>query len=615
MQDELHGVFDVLLSRGIPISVLKLACSAAVGEQISPEEYLVRHGLVTKESLYSAFAELCGVPFLPDNSFRFRTLNERPLTLGEQGTGPTILSLHRSRPLFAVAPEFSQFEAVHLHLERYPDFAQTIRIATPEGIVRATSRSNSPATELENRFPFFSARHVRGPLASVAAVGGAATGCLLMWLSLPEIVFGLAATVAVACPFVGGVRLISAMSSMSDPLTYELPEAVRSGPIDWPNYSVLVPLYHEAGVLGDLIHALKQLNYPPTKLKIVLLIESDDPETLSAIPEDLPVHFEVFVVPEGQPKTKPRALSYGLAATTSEYLTIFDAEDRPHPDQLKTAALFFALGPPSLACLQARLAIDNADECFLSRHFALEYACLFDQMLPWLFRQSWPLPLGGTSNHFRTSALHAVAGWDSYNVTEDADLGIRLERLGYQVGMLPSQTLEEAPVTLQTWLGQRARWHKGWLQTVIVHFQSPAKLTRDLGLVRTLVLTALFIGTFAFVALHPISIAVLLAFAADVLAAPVVRPEAIRWAMLFGFLGAIGYVGSLAALWMGAYRRSYGIHLSDILGIWLYWLLASMAFYRALWEFARAPHAWNKTEHGLSRRRAGVREPGGKQGS
>lgn len=596
------------------MAVLEQACAAAAAEHVSPEEYLLRHGIVTKESLYSAFAEYCGVPFLPEGTFRFRTFNDRPLIFGDEGTGPTILSLHRDRPLYVIAPQISLFEAVYQHLRRHPQFAGSIRVATPEGIVRASSSTNSPTAELENRFPLLSARHIRGRLALVGGVLIAAAAVLCLWGDLFAVLYGLAGFVAMVAAAAAGLRLACALSSRGDALTYDLPDEVRSGPVDWPTYSVLVPLYREAGVVGELIGALSQLNYPTDKLRITFLIEKDDPETLAAIPEDLPGHFEVLVVPEGLPKTKPRALSYGLAATTCEYLTIFDAEDRPHPDQLKTAALFFALGPPNLACLQARLAIDNADECLLSRQFALEYAGLFDQLLPWLFRRRWPFPLGGTSNHFRTSALHAVAGWDSYNVTEDADLGIRLERMGYRVWMLPSQTLEEAPVTTRSWLAQRARWHKGWLQTMAVHFRSPASLCADLGLTRSLVLATLFGGSFLFIALHPIVVVVVLALAADVFEVSELSTYETLWAALFILFGTVGYVGNLAALWLGARRRKYGIRPADVPGLWIYWLLASLAFYRALWEILRAPHAWNKTEHGVSRRRPDVGASRAKQG-
>ena len=402
---------------------------------------------------------------------------------------------------------------------------------------------------------------------------------------------------------IGVVRYFSAMTARKDLMVFKLPKLLASGPVHWPHYTILVPLFKEARVVNDLLSALTCLNYPADRLQILLLVEEIDTETLAALPSDLPDQFEVLIVPDGSPRTKPRALSYGLARATGELVTVYDAEDRPDPDQLKTAALFFALGPQNLSCLQARLAIDNANESFISRYFALEYACLFDQILPWFFRNNWPFPLGGTSNHFRKSALHAVGGWDKYNVTEDADLGVRLERLGYRVGMLPSQTLEEAPVTAGAWIAQRARWHKGWLQTILVHARTPERLVADLGFLRTGVLAGFFLGTFLLIALHPIFAGVVLSYAMGLQQSPLYLSDTPALAILCVAAGSIGYLGTLAALWIGAVHRGYGIRISDCLGMPLYWLLSGVAFYRAVWELFLRPYHWNKTEHGISKRR------------
>jgi len=388
-------------------------------------------------------------------------------------------------------------------------------------------------------------------------------------------------------------------------LVYHLPEPLSSGLIIWPKYTVLVPLYREACVVPDLLRALNALNYPRDRLQILLLIETDDLETAAALPQDLPPHIEALVVPDGTPRTKPRALDYGLAAATGTYVTVFDAEDRPDPDQLKKAAFFFAKGPVELACLQARLVVDNANETFVSRQFALEYACLFDQLLPWLFRHRWPFPLGGTSNHFRISALHAVGGWDRYNVTEDADLGVRLERLGFRLGVLPCQTLEEAPVTLKAWFAQRARWHKGWLQTIFVHARSPKRLLSDLGAVRTAVLAVLFLGTFLLIALHPVFFVLLTGTLLGYYDHTYFFGNIVLTVM-FVSGAAAGYAGALFALWAGARGRGHGIRLLDAPGVLIYWTFAGLAFYRAVWELASAPYRWNKTEHGVSRQRASL---------
>ncbi|GAA0777956.1 glycosyltransferase [Roseibium denhamense] len=605
MQEGLPEVFEVLLSRGVPEPVLRTACLAAARDGMSPAEYLARHALVSTESLYSAFAECCGVPYLPDKGFRFQTVNDRPLTMSDGDCGPAVVSLYKSKAVYAIAPEISQFEAVQNHLRKHPDFALQIRIASPEGVRYATSILNSPSGELESRFPEFSAGRTRWPVAILLLLCAVIVSRALTEIDLGMLLVGITGLGTFACAFSGVARLVSVFLSSQDQLHYTLPEPLRTGHIAWPNYSVLVPLYKEAGIVPELVEALSQLNYPKDRLQILLLVEEGDRETREALSHRLPAHFRVIVAPHGHPQTKPRALSYGLAQATGEFITIYDAEDRPDPDQLKKAALFFSLSE-DLACLQARIAIDNANESFVSRQFALEYACLFDQLLPWFGRNRWPFPLGGTSNHFRKSALDAAGGWDKYNVTEDADLGVRLERMGFRIGILTSDTREEAPISVKAWLAQRARWHKGWMQTIAVHGRHPVRLVRDLGIMRSSVLAGLFLGTFLLIALHPVFFLMLVSYVAGLQSGPFAfYQNPVLLTALIGMAG-IGYFGALIALVVGGLRRGYGIRISDPLGVLVYWMLSGAAFYRALWGFMFNPHHWNKTEHGVSKTRQRV---------
>ena len=218
----------------------------------------------------------------------------------------------------------------------------------------------------------------------------------------------------------------------------------------------------------------------------------------------LPPQFEIIVVPAGRPQTKPRALNYALPFCRGELLTIYDAEDIPEPDQLRKAARRFAAAAPELACLQAQLTFFNPNENWLTRQFTAEYAMLFGRLLPVLADHRLPLPLGGTSNHFRTAVLRAVGGWDPFNVTEDADLGLRLARHGYDTGTLDSLTYEEANTRLPNWMRQRARWLKGFLATWLVHMRDPARLMREVGPAGFWVAQAVTIGVFASALLHPL---------------------------------------------------------------------------------------------------------------
>ena len=204
-----------------------------------------------------------------------------------------------------------------------------------------------------------------------------------------------------------------------------------------PPYTILVPLYHEAEILPRLAEALLALDYPHDKLDIKLVLEEDDAETCAVATELARLGpFDIIEVPPCLPRTKPKACNFALQFARGEYLVIYDAEDRPEPDQLRKAVAQYRISPRKTACLQARLSIHNGKQSMLAAMFALEYAIWFRAFLPGLDRFAVPMPLGGTSNHFRTSILRAVGGWDAFNVTEDADLGIRLAQSGYRVSML-----------------------------------------------------------------------------------------------------------------------------------------------------------------------------------
>lgn len=233
---------------------------------------------------------------------------------------------------------------------------------------------------------------------------------------------------------------------------------------DLPTYTVLVPLYREARVVPALLAHLASLDYPASKLEVLLLVEEDDHETLAAVQAAKPpAYFTLLTLPPGQPRTKPKALNVGLLFARGEFLVVYDAEDRPEPDQLKKAVVAFRKGSEHLTCVQAALNYYNREENSLTRLFAMEYAHWFDYLLPGLFQLGLPMPLGGTSNHFRTERLRQLGGWDPFNVTEDADLGLRMAGRGLTVAVLNSTTWEEAPHHLTAWIRQRSRWIKGYM--------------------------------------------------------------------------------------------------------------------------------------------------------
>lgn len=371
-----------------------------------------------------------------------------------------------------------------------------------------------------------------------------------------------------------------------------------------PLYSVLVPLYREAEIIGDLVAALARLDYPAEKLQVLLIVEEHDAQTQAALAGlSLPSHMQVFVAPAGAPHTKPRALNAALPFATGERVVIFDAEDRPEPQQLRKAAAMFAALPQSTACLQARLAIDNADDSMLTRLFAFEYAALFDVTKAGTARLGLPVPLGGTSNHFRTDVLRQLGGWDAWNVTEDADLGIRLAMHGYHVADLNATTFEEAPVRLGAWLHQRSRWLKGWMQTAITHSRAPCTAFKALGPLSFMAAVAQSAG----IILGALGAPVFMALLARRFATPAPFFSG-NWVHVLAdgvMLGLVvaGLIALVLPLMIGMARRDLWRLAPWLMLLPLYLMLISLAAYKALWELLHQPHRWNKTTHGVARRR------------
>ena len=361
-----------------------------------------------------------------------------------------------------------------------------------------------------------------------------------------------------------------------------------------PTFSVLVPVYKEEAVVPGLVAAMRRIDYPPDRVEILFITEEHDQPTRQALLQsNLAQNMRVLTVPAGHPQTKPRALNFALQEAGGILVAVYDAEDIPDRDQLRRAAAAFVAGGPRLACVQAQLTIYNAKQSFFSRQFALEYKALFSGLLPALAFLKLPIPLGGTSNHFRRDLLLKCGGWDPFNVTEDADLGIRIARLGYDVGVIRSETSEEAPTEWRTWCGQRTRWIKGWIQTYLVHMRHPLRLWRDLGTWQFIGFQIMIGGMILSILVHP-WFYVLLVNGAMSGAAVMPAGAALQW--IFSAHLMIGY----GAAWLLTIVTARG----SISGLWaaawlpVYWLAISWAAYRAVIDLIFRPFHWEKTAHG-----------------
>jgi cellulose synthase/poly-beta-1,6-N-acetylglucosamine synthase-like glycosyltransferase len=397
-----------------------------------------------------------------------------------------------------------------------------------------------------------------------------------------------------------GLSFLTFRRSSEEAIDDEIVAALRTA--NWPHYTILCPLYKEARVVPQFVSAMQALDYPPEKLQILFLTEVDDAATRQAIRAlALPQHFKVVTVPDGSPRTKPRACNYGLMQATGQYVVIFDAEDIPEPTQLKKAVLAFANHGPKLACVQAKLNFYNPQQNLLTRWFTAEYSLWFDLTLPSMQRAGFALPLGGTSNHFPTQVLRALGGWDAFNVTEDCDLGLRLARYELETIVLNSTTLEEANSKFKNWIRQRSRWIKGYMQSYLINMRQPRRYLRKGGLRDFFSLQFVIGGKTAFLFLNPLLwLLFILYFAFNPFVAADYQqlfPKPLLYAGTFTLVfGNFFYIYTYL---LACFRRKQYQLIKWALLIPLYWAMMSVAAGMALYQLIVKPHYWEKTEHGL----------------
>ncbi|MFW0785939.1 glycosyltransferase [Gordonia sp. CPCC 206044] len=379
-------------------------------------------------------------------------------------------------------------------------------------------------------------------------------------------------------------------------------EAARGIPdADLPPYTVLVPAYGEPEVVGDLIAAMESLEYPRDKLQVLLLLEEDDAPTIEAAREvEANDMVTVVLVPAAQPRTKPKACNYGLHFATGDIVTIYDAEDLPDPLQLRRAvAAFRSVDDDTVVCVQGKLNFHNPRDNVLTEWFTADYGIWFSYLLPGLMVSRAPIPLGGTSNHFLREVLDDIGAWDPFNVTEDADLGVRIAGRGYRTAVLDSLTLEEANVDPINWVRQRSRWYKGYMQTWLVHMRHPVDLWRILGPVAWYRFTVLIAGTPVIACMNMVFWLIMLVWIAaqppifaDLFPGPIYYLSLIS--LIFGN-GAAIYMNLIAIREDGRIKLMWSALIVPV-----YWVMMSVAAIKGMWQMLFNPSYWEKTFHGLA---------------
>ncbi len=580
------------------------------------ERELIADGLLDPSIFYEALADWLGLPFFPSinpaNVFLTDTMDS------QLSKGPLLRLSRPSLPAqLVIAPEARHAIALRDQLEAAPHMREGLAVAAPQTIRDAIWQANrqlrveNVTDRLFGDAPAFSARVVltgwQGYVLGVLSVSFP-----LAAVAWPEPVLFLI-HIALSAIYLLAIGLRAAALKLGLREGAALPVVSTSNGDPLPVYTVLVAAYREEAMVPQMIAALDRLDWPKSLLDIKIVCEADDHQTIAVVRQHArEPHYEIVEVPAQGPRTKPKALDYALAGARGDYVVIFDAEDRPHPRQLREAHARFSTAPEALACLQAPLNISNARDSRIAAIFALEYAGLFRSLLPLLARLGLPMPLGGTSNHFRRAALEAAGAWDPFNVTEDADLGIRLHRMGYRCGVLQLPTLEDAPTDWLVWRAQRSRWFKGWLQTVLVHFRAPSHLYAQIGAAG---LAALFLttGGMLFSALaHPLLAIFILRsiwlFASGAWLAVGLAEQVLFAVDVANIVGSYCLFAILGRKPMSAEERAeVG---SPWAGVPFYWMMLSLAAWQAVKELSANPFLWRKTPHAPSTEAVASKEAG-----
>ncbi len=429
----------------------------------------------------------------------------------------------------------------------------------------------------------------------VFAVGVFVFPAVAMWMLVIWVTAYLAATTL--------LRLAAAtikIRSLPGGAATKTDSAAQSGDISkLPKVSILVPLFDEADILGALITRLRKTDYPKELLEVVLILEHCDLRTRQAVAKlHLPHWIRTITVPKSILQTKPRAMNYALKFCAGEIIGIYDAEDAPEADQIYRIARHFQSCGPKVVCIQGYLDFYNARQNWLSRCFTIEYAIWFRVLLHGIQKLGLPVPLGGTTFFIKRHALEELGAWDAHNVTEDADLGIRLARFGYQCAFVPTVTYEEANCHFRPWIKQRSRWLKGYAMTWITHMQRPVDLWQDLGPKGFFAVQIIFLGSLSSFLLAPAFWILWWVALGGSLPFLELLPPPVWWALSVAFIGteAVLFLLGLIAC-SGKQHRSL---MPWVAGMILYWPIGTIAVYKALYELIFAPFYWDKTNHGLS---------------
>ena len=598
--DDLQAEAAFFRACGIGKPSVARAIEGARTNGTSVESELIAARLIKPDIYYRWLAQNLELPFL-DRIDPRSILAAPSIDALLRRHGPLRI-VDRERLLTVISPSAATLQRERCRLAERPALRSRLAVASPAAIRAAVwsageaARVRCTTSALEEKRREHSARTVLTGFQGFC-IGLALCALIAVSLAWPvETLVGVHLTMTAFFLSASLLRLLAAaFGKRPDPPT--LPRDTKGLPV----YTILVALKDEAEVAGQLVRALERIDWPKARLDIKFICEKSDTATVAALRAANPgPQCEIIFVPDYGPRTKPKALAYGMAGARGDYVALYDAEDIPAPAQLREAFAIFSASDGKVGCVQAPLVVSNFRTNWLSALFAIEYAGLFRALVPFLGRWELPIPLGGTSNHFRRSVLEEVGGWDPYNVTEDADLGMRLYRAGYRTVAAHHATIETAPDRLPVWMRQRSRWLKGWLQTWLVMMRHPLRTMGEMGAAGFFSAQVFIAGMMISTLAHPF----MYLFIAVYLAGRIMGVDPYAGG-LHGQLFVTDVISvtssyiafaTIGVMHMTQQEKRH-IALRHITALPAYWLAMGCAAWMAIFELPRKAHHWAMTPH------------------
>ncbi|PID52281.1 MAG: hypothetical protein CR972_02285 [Candidatus Moraniibacteriota bacterium] len=363
-----------------------------------------------------------------------------------------------------------------------------------------------------------------------------------------------------------------------------------------PKYSfaIFIPARHEEAVIADTIQSVSKLDYPEAMKEVLILINrKDDAETIRITKETIAKlgKKNIRLVDFEGPLGKPIGLNIGLKNTNMDVVTIFDAEDEIHPDILNVVNTAMIQNHADI--VQSGVQLMNFNSNWYSLFNVMEYYFWFKSVLHF-FANNGMIPLGGNTVFFKKHWLERVGGWDEKNLTEDADIGIRMSAAGARTKVIYDEehvTREETPPSVAQFIKQRTRWNQGFIQVLFkgVWTKLPKKRQRFLAVY---ILTWLFFQGMLFVLL-PFSVALALFFEMSPLLGLVVNLP----------FYALGFLYVILNIGLYEFHKSYDIKYSPLLIIktavfyFPFQILLGISAFRAIIRQLFGNITWEKTAH------------------